>query len=436
MLSGEGDDRLQPVVLDDPAADVALALPGVAGEEGAAVVDLSDAAAELRALLHLGELVGEEEHLAIARAGNQGVLWITRMLDHEPRIAHVLLAAHALQVGLPVLAVGRVGEHEVELARREGVVRKCGVFRAAHDVVGGFALALEQEVGLADGISLGVDLLAIEVGGDVLVVLGCELPKGLLGHGQHAAGAAGTVVEEIGAGFYLVGDGQEDELRHECHGVARGPVFACFLVVLLVEASHQFLEDRAHAVVVEAGMPDGAVGVLHRGRAQVDVRAGELLDQRAYGVGLGEPRDLVAELEVVENVLHVGREPIQVGLKISRKLLSISAGSQVTQGELRGIVKRLSRCLPQRRVLFDQPRRVERGLHVKDGLLAVFQHRIKPAQHGHWKNDVAVLAADVKIAQNAVGDAPNVVRNPVQVAVAHLYAHPLSELYICASLEV
>ena len=42
----QGDDRLQPVVLDDPAADVALALPGVAGEEGAAVVHLGDAAAE------------------------------------------------------------------------------------------------------------------------------------------------------------------------------------------------------------------------------------------------------------------------------------------------------------------------------------------------------------------------------------------------------
>ena len=43
----QGDDGLQPVVLDDPAADVALALAGVAGEERRAVVDLGDAAAEL-----------------------------------------------------------------------------------------------------------------------------------------------------------------------------------------------------------------------------------------------------------------------------------------------------------------------------------------------------------------------------------------------------
>ena len=85
-------------------------------------------------------------------------------------------------------------------------------------------------------------------------MLGRELPQRLLGHGQHAAGAAGAVVEEIGAGLDPVGDGQEDELGHQPHGVARRPVLAGLLVVLFVEAADQLLEDRAHAVVVEAGM--------------------------------------------------------------------------------------------------------------------------------------------------------------------------------------
>ena len=44
----QGDDGFEPVVLDEPAADVALALAGVAGEERRAVVDLGDAAAERR----------------------------------------------------------------------------------------------------------------------------------------------------------------------------------------------------------------------------------------------------------------------------------------------------------------------------------------------------------------------------------------------------
>ena len=44
--------------------------PGVPGEERAAVVYLGDAAAERGILLHLGKLVGEEEHLAVAGAGH------------------------------------------------------------------------------------------------------------------------------------------------------------------------------------------------------------------------------------------------------------------------------------------------------------------------------------------------------------------------------
>ena len=62
----QGDDGLQPVVLDDPAADVALALTRVSCKQRAAIVDVGDAAAQRRILLHLGELIGEEHHLAIA----------------------------------------------------------------------------------------------------------------------------------------------------------------------------------------------------------------------------------------------------------------------------------------------------------------------------------------------------------------------------------
>ncbi len=54
----QGDNSLQPVVLDDPASDVALALSRGACEEGAAVVDLDNAASEPRSPLHFGEHVG------------------------------------------------------------------------------------------------------------------------------------------------------------------------------------------------------------------------------------------------------------------------------------------------------------------------------------------------------------------------------------------
>lgn len=39
-------------------------------------------------------------------------------------------------------------------------------------------------------------------------------------------------------------DRQEDQLRHQFHGVARRPVLARLLVVLLIEAPHQLLEHN------------------------------------------------------------------------------------------------------------------------------------------------------------------------------------------------
>ena len=63
-------------------------------------------------------------------------------------------------------------------------------FRTADDVVGLFAFALEQQIGLADGVGLGVDLLAVEVDRTSLPCSCGKLAQRLLGDGQHAARAA------------------------------------------------------------------------------------------------------------------------------------------------------------------------------------------------------------------------------------------------------
>ena len=72
-------------------------------------------------------------------------------------------------------------------------------------------------------------------------------------------------------------------------------------------------------------MPDRAVAVQDRVRAEVDRRVEELLDQRAERVGLRQRRDLVAELEVVEDVLDVRREAVEVGLEVGLQLLLAGA---------------------------------------------------------------------------------------------------------------
>src|SRR5204862_6287306 len=128
---------------------------------------------------HLRDAVREEEQLPVARPCEQRELRIGLVLDDEARVLHGALTAYPLEVALPALAVGRIREHEVELARRERVVRERRVLRSADDVVGSFALAFQQEVGLRDGVGFGIDLLAVEVRGNLLIVLPRALLEGL-----------------------------------------------------------------------------------------------------------------------------------------------------------------------------------------------------------------------------------------------------------------
>ena len=107
--------------------------------------------------------------------------------------------------------------------------------------------------------------------GDLPAVLVGDLLEGLLGDGEHTAGPDGAVVEQVGARLYLLPDGLEDQLGHEVHGVPGCPVLAGLLVVVLVEAAHQVLEDRSHRVVVQPGESDGAVGVQDSFGGEIDL---------------------------------------------------------------------------------------------------------------------------------------------------------------------
>ena len=122
-----------------------------------------DAASQRRVVLHFLQLVHQEHQLPVAGTGNELELGIASVIDDEARVAEPLFTAHAVEIGLPTLAVRRIGEHEVELARRKLVSRQCGLVRAADEVFRLIAFALEQQVGLADGVGFGVDLLPEQV---------------------------------------------------------------------------------------------------------------------------------------------------------------------------------------------------------------------------------------------------------------------------------
>ena len=75
-LFRQGDDGLQPVVLDDPLADVAFAGTGAAGKEGRAVEDDGQARAVLELVrqhrLKLADHVLEEQERAVVDARQAG----------------------------------------------------------------------------------------------------------------------------------------------------------------------------------------------------------------------------------------------------------------------------------------------------------------------------------------------------------------------------
>lgn len=160
-----------------------------------------------------------------------------------------------------------------------------------------------------------------------------------------------AVIEEIGSRLDPVGDRQQHEPRHQLDGVARRPVLVCLLVVLLVEAAHQLLEDRSHRVVVEAGKPDRPVRILDWVGAEIDRGIEELLDQRTERVSPRKPRKLIAELEAIENLLHVWRKAVQIGFEVGPELLLARSGAKVAQRKARGVVEGLPCGLPKRRIL-------------------------------------------------------------------------------------
>ena len=136
-------------------------------------------------------------------------------------------------------------------------------------------------------------------------------------------------------------------------------------------------------------------------------------------VGLGERWKLVAELEVVEDVLDVGREAVEVVLEVGEQLLLAAAGLEVAQGELRGVVEGLAGGIAERGALLGDARLVEHLLGLEHLLLGRLEHRVHAPDDAHRQDHVRVLAALEEVAQDVVGDAPDEGDDLVVGALVH-----------------
>ncbi len=102
----------------------------------------------------------------------------------------------------------------------------------------GLPVTLDQQIGLADGVVGGRELLAVngnEFFNPFLVGLVCgPVQQVFLGHGEHATGAAGRVVD---GDVLFVRDGDHQEVHHKADNLAGGEVLSSFLAALLRKTS-------------------------------------------------------------------------------------------------------------------------------------------------------------------------------------------------------
>ena len=229
----------------------------------------------------------------------------------------VALALDVALLLLPLHAEGRVGEHVVEgplLAVGVAVEAVLGEGVAEDDVVG--VLALDQHVGLADRPGFVVPVLAVEM----RVGVGVELADVLLGDGQHAAGAAGRVIDRlhdvaVGEVFFR----REQQVDHQLDHLTRREVVPGLLVRLLSADPDQLLEDVAH------------LHVVHAIRGEVD--GGERLDDLVEQVLLGHARDLRVEGEPLHDLADVGREAVDVAVEVGRELVRVVRASRCLRAD-------------------------------------------------------------------------------------------------------
>jgi hypothetical protein len=76
--------------------------------------------------------------------------------------------------------------------------------------------------------------------------------------------------------------------------------------------------------------------------------------------------------------------------------------------------------LAERLILVRDSGLVERGLHVEDRLFGRFENRVEATKDGHRQDDVAVLPANIQVAEDIVRNAPDEVGDPVQLALFHV----------------
>lgn len=280
---------------------------------------------------------------------------------------------------LPLHAERRVAEHEVE-----AVVGQLVVGQGVAQLDAGDVLALDQHVRLADGVGLGVELLAVQRHGDLLT----DRLYVLVALGEETAGAGSRVVDgDDAVGLELVVLPGDHQRGGQVHDIARGEVLPGGFVGAFRELADQLFEDDAHAEVADA--------------LGAQVGGGEALHYLIQQVGRRELLHEVFKVEVLEDLAGVLAEGLHVAHQVGGGL----GVGQRAQGQLGGIEELLTGCAQQQALPHQiRPAFLRVGL-TDHRFLGRLQHTFHPPQQGERQDDAAVLRL-LEVTAQQVGNRP------------------------------
>ena len=290
------------------------------------------------------------------------------------------------------------------------------------------AVTLEQHIRLANGIGFRVDLLPKKVDRNIFAAPCRQCHKPILCNGEHTTRSAGPIIAGVSSVLDLIRNRHKDKVSHQFNNITGRPVFAGFLIVFLVELTDQFLENRTHAVVVQTGMlEDGPFFILvYRVWAEVNIRGYKFFNNCAENVCLDHGIDLITELELLQNLLHIRRKAVKICFKVRFQCLLLRTAGKVTQTERRCIAKSLSRHVAQRRPLVIDTCRVQLFLHIQDSLFTVLQKSIQTTDDRHRQNHITVFTAHIHISQAIVCDAPYKTNYLIMHLIVHISSFPFT----------
>jgi len=368
----QGDDGFDQIVLQQVTANLRLARTGATGKQRRAVEDDADARATFARVTHLADQVQQEQQRAIGHTRQAGA-------EAAVKALFAVLVGDLLLNLLPLHAERRVTEHEVEAAVGQLVVGQGVAQLDAGDV-----LALDQHVRLADGVGLGVELLAMQRHGDLLAD-GLDV---LVALGEEAAGAGSRVVDgDDAVGLELVVLPGDHQRGGQVHDIAWGEVLPGGFVGAFCELTDQLFEDDAHAEVADA--------------LGAQISRGKALHHLIQQVGGGELLHEVFKVEVLEDLAGVLAEGLHVAHQVG---CGLGVG-QRAQGQLGGIEELLPGSAQQQALTHQvRPAFLRIGLtdHRFPGRL---QHTFHAAQQGERQDDAAVLRL-LEVTAQQVGNRP------------------------------